>query len=86
MTERVARLRQRSLDTRPSLSTERAELLTAFYRHAPAVPLPVLRALSFQHLMEHKALCILPDELIVGERGPGPKATPTYPELCCHTI
>jgi pyruvate formate-lyase/glycerol dehydratase family glycyl radical enzyme len=24
--------------------------------------------------------------LIVGERGPAPKATPTYPELCCHSM
>ncbi len=86
MTERVARLRQESLDRKPTLSTERAELMTAFYREAPSAPLPILRALSLQCLMERKALCILPGELIVGERGPAPKATPTYPELCCHSI
>ena len=45
MTERVARLRQESLDRKPTLSTERAELMTAFYREAPAAPLPILRAL-----------------------------------------
>ena len=86
MTDRAARLRQESLDRKPALSSERAELMTAFYRDAPAAPLPILRALSFQHLTAHKALCILPGELIVGERGPAPKATPTYPELCCHTL
>ncbi|MGB5529379.1 MAG: trans-4-hydroxy-L-proline dehydratase, partial [Ignavibacteriaceae bacterium] len=26
------------------------------------------------------------NELIVGERGPSPKATPTYPELCTHSL
>ncbi len=36
--------------------------------------------------MEHKTICISERELIVGERGPGPKATPTYPELCCHSL
>ena len=86
MTERVARLRTLSLDTRPTLSSERAELMTEFYRQAPAVPLPVLRARSLQHLMERKAVYIGEGELIVGERGPRPKATPTYPELCCHTL
>jgi len=86
MTDRVARLRRLSLDTKPTLSSERAELMTEFYRDPPAVPLPVLRALSLQHLMERKALWIEPGELIVGERGPRPKATPTYPELCCHTL
>ena len=45
MTERVARLRQESLDRKPTLSSERAELMTAFYRDAPAEPLPILRAL-----------------------------------------
>jgi len=36
--------------------------------------------------MERKAIFIADEELIVGERGPAPKATPTYPELCCHSL
>jgi formate C-acetyltransferase len=36
--------------------------------------------------MEHKTICINPGELIVGEKGPGPQAAPTYPELCCHSL
>jgi formate C-acetyltransferase len=86
MTERVARLRKVSLETPPSLSTERAELMTEFYQQAPSAALPVLRGLSFKYLAERTALFIEPGELIVGERGPRPKATPTYPELCCHTL
>src|SRR5512146_272308 len=86
MTERVARLRRESLEARPSLSTERAELMTEFYRCAPAASVPVTRALSFRHLMERRTIYIGDGELIVGERGPFPKATPTYPELCCHSV
>ncbi len=86
MTERVAWLRQQSLQARPSLSTERAQLLTEFYRCAPAASVPVTRALAFRHLLERKAIWIGDGELIVGERGPAPKATPTYPELCCHSV
>jgi formate C-acetyltransferase len=86
MTNRVARLRRESIEARPSLSTERAELMTEFYRCAPAASVPVTRALSFRHLMERKAIHIGEGELIVGERGPYPKATPTYPELCCHSL
>ena len=88
MTERVARLRQQSVDTRPYISTERAELMTEFYKgDAPGrVSTPVCRALSFQYLCERKTICINDGELIVGERGPAPKATPTYPELCCHSL
>ena len=47
---------------------------------------PMRRALAFQYLMEHSTITIEPDELIVGEKGPAPKATPTYPELCCHSL
>ena len=88
MSERVKRLREQSVNTRPYISTERAELLTDFYRSgaADAVSTPVARALAFKHLLENKTICINDGELIVGERGPAPKATPTYPELCCHTL
>jgi formate C-acetyltransferase len=87
VSERVARLRQQSLDATPSISSERAELLTDFYRdNLGLMSAPVRRALAFQHLMEHKTICINEGELIVGEKGPAPKAAPTYPELCCHTL
>ena len=86
-TARVRRLRQQSLDAIPSLSTERAVLMTEFCQQDHGmVSTPVRRALAFQYLMENKAVCILEDELIVGEKGPSPKATPTFPELCCHTV
>jgi len=88
MNERVAKLRKQSVETKPYISTERAELVTEFYKSD--IPLresvPVVRSLSFKHLMENKTICINDGELIVGERGPAPKATPTYPELCCHSL
>jgi len=87
MSERVARLRQQSLDAVPSVSTERAELLTEFSQQdLGPTSATVRRALTFQYLIEHKAICINEGELIVGERGPAPKATYTYPELCCHSL
>jgi formate C-acetyltransferase len=83
----VQRLRQCSLDARPSVSSERAELITDFYQQeVGTLSAPVRRARAFKHLLENKAICILDGELIVGERGPAPKATPTYPEVCCHSL
>jgi pyruvate formate-lyase/glycerol dehydratase family glycyl radical enzyme len=84
--ERVTKLRQASLDAEPSISTERTEMMTEFYRHSGEISAPVRRALAFKYLMENKAICIGDGELIVGERGPAPKATPTFPELCCHSL
>jgi pyruvate formate-lyase/glycerol dehydratase family glycyl radical enzyme len=87
MTERVRRLREQSLQAEETLCAERAVLLTEFYRQdlGPVSP-PVRRALAFQYLLEHKTICINEGELIVGEKGSAPKAAPTYPELCCHSL
>jgi trans-4-hydroxy-L-proline dehydratase len=62
-------------------------LLTDFYikEQEGKYSLPVMRAKAFYYLLEQKELCLNPGELIAGERGPEPKATPTYPELCFHT-
>lgn len=87
MTDRVRKLRQQSLDAVETLSGERAELLTDFYRQQNQITsVPVQRALSFAWLLEHKKISILEGELIVGEKGDHPKAAPTYPELCCHSV
>ncbi len=87
MSERVARLRQQSLDAIPTLSSERANLMTRFYQQqTERLSVPVERARAFAYLLEHKAICINDGELIVGEKGAAPKATPTYPELCCHSL
>ncbi len=87
MTARVARLRQESLDAVPTLSTERAELLTAYAAlERRELSAPVRRAQAFRYMMEHRTICINDGELIVGEKGPAPKAAPTFPELCCHSL
>jgi formate C-acetyltransferase len=74
------------LDTKPWLSLERAQLMTEFYRQAGPLSPPVLRASALQYVLERRSIYIGAEELIVGERGPRPKGTPTYPELCCHTM
>lgn len=86
--ERVTKLREQSLKAVPKVDPERAMLLTSFYRSdvADRVSLPVKRALAFRYLLENKQLCINDGELIVGEKGREPKATPTYPELCTHSL
>lgn len=88
MSERIAKLREQSLAAGPHVSAERALLLTEFYRSGQAerVSVPVARGLAFAHILAYKAICINPRELIVGERGPAPKATPTYPEICPHSL
>ncbi|MBN1682274.1 glycyl radical protein [Candidatus Bathyarchaeota archaeon] len=88
MNERVQRLREESVNIKPFITYERAKLLTDFYKNSEnqKFSVPVFRALALRHLLLNKKISIGKDELIVGERGPSPKATPTFPELCCHTL
>ena len=87
MNERVKYLRKKSYDAVPEISIERAIIETEFYRENEGkYSLPVLRALNFKNLCEKQTIYIGEKELIVGERGPKPKAVPTYPELTCHSV
>ena len=86
MNERIKKLRDQSLTAEPHLSIERAILVTeAYEKYLGKVETPILRALTFQHIMENKTLCINYGELIVGEKGEQPQYAPSFPELCCHT-
>jgi formate C-acetyltransferase len=88
MTTRIKQLREQSLNAVNRISAERALLMTDFYQNHVAFgdSIPVQRAKSFEHVLMHKHICINDNELIVGERGPAPKATPTYPEITVHSL
>ncbi|MDD4800565.1 MAG: trans-4-hydroxy-L-proline dehydratase [Proteiniphilum sp.] len=88
MNARIKKLRNDSLTAINTLSPERAVLVTRFYQSelAQKVSVPVKRALTFKYILENKKICINDGELIVGERGPAPKATPTYPEVSLHSL
>jgi len=88
MNERIMKLRRQTLEAKPTISAERAKLVTEFYSRPEtrALSTPMQRALAFKHIMETKSIVFNDGELIVGERGPAPKATPTYPEVCIHSL
>ncbi|MBQ9641095.1 MAG: glycyl radical protein [Bacteroidaceae bacterium] len=87
MNDRVRRLHQQSIDTPTTLTIERALIETAFYKEwYGKMPNCILRARNFYEICKKKTIYIGDDELIVGERGPVPKAVPTFPELTCHSV
>jgi len=88
MNNRIKKLREESLKAVNRLSAERGLLVTRFYRELSAVEdsVPVQRARAFEYILANKSICINEGELIVGERGPAPKATPTYPEINLHSL
>ena len=88
ITQRVQKLRQQSLDAVNTLSHERAVLVTKFYQDTKnqGLSTPVKRASCFAYILANKSICINDMEIIVGERGPAPKACPSYPEVCVHSL
>ena len=87
MNERIRKLRKLSVETQPHIDLERALLETEVYKeYEGKVSLPVLRALVLREYFRRKTLYLGEGELIVGEKGKDPQCSPTFPELCCHTI
>jgi pyruvate formate-lyase/glycerol dehydratase family glycyl radical enzyme len=88
LSPRVKKLREQSLNAIEKLSPERALLITQFYKsdEARGLSVPVLRARAFEYLLKNKKLYVGDGELIVGERGPAPKETSTYPEISLHSL
>lgn len=87
MNERIKKLRRQSVEATPHIYMERADLMTdAYMEYEGSVSVPEMRALAFKHFMSNKTLCINDGELIVGEKGDSPQSSPSFPELCCHTL
>ncbi len=88
MNNRIKKLREESLKAVNRISSERALLVTEFYKsnESQQLSIPMKRAKAFEYILKHKQICYNEGELIVGERGPEPKATPTYPEINIHSI
>ena len=87
MNDRVKMLRHQSETTQPYIDMERARIETETYRrYEGSLSIPELRGQVLHDYFERKTIRIEPGELIVGEKGRGPQAAPTFPELCCHTL
>ena len=86
--DRVRKLRDESLKRKVTISSERARLLTNFYRTKKIdnVSIPVQRAIVFKYLMENVSIPIEKNQLIIGMRGTEVKEVPTFPEICSHSL
>lgn len=86
MNERIQRLREQSVTTPVHIDLERAKIETDFYKeNGGKYSVPVMRAMTLKEYFSKKTLYFGDDELILGEKGKNPQASPTFPELCCHS-
>lgn len=86
MNERIQKLRDISVNIPVHIDLERAKIETDFYRENDGkYSIPVMRAMVLKEYFSKKTLYFGDGELIVGEKGKDPQASPTFPELCCHS-
>ena len=87
MNERIQKLRELSVTTPVHIDLERAKIETDFYKENDGkYSIPVMRAMVLKEYFSKKTLYLGEGELIVGEKGKDPQASPTFPELCCHSV
>jgi len=79
-TARVSRLRERVLDTTPSVCAERGLLVTEAHKKYSADPPVVRRAKALAQVLDHMTIRIEEGELIVGNQASAPRAAPLFPE------
>ena len=86
MNERIQKLRDISVNTPVHIDLERAKIETDFYKENDGkYSIPVMRAMVLKEYFSKKTLYFGDGELIVGEKGRDPQASPTFPELCCQS-
>ncbi|MFW9957785.1 MAG: glycyl radical protein [Candidatus Odinarchaeota archaeon] len=80
MTARTLRMKQRMLESEPTISSERAVLFTDYVRKHWSEPSLIRLAGAFAHVLDRMTIRIEPEELIVGNMGPTPRSCQIFPE------
>lgn len=80
-TPRVMALRERVLHATPSISSERARLVTHSYMETEGQPILLRRAHALNKILREMTIYIAEGELIIGNMAPKPRAAPIFPEM-----
>ncbi|MBT6005200.1 MAG: formate C-acetyltransferase/glycerol dehydratase family glycyl radical enzyme, partial [Prolixibacteraceae bacterium] len=80
ITERIAFLREKVLNSKPSVCTERAKFYTEIYRGNEDKPIIIKRALALEKTLKEMTIFIDEGELIVGNQSSQNRAAPIFPE------
>ncbi|MDI6606751.1 MAG: pyruvate formate lyase family protein, partial [Candidatus Omnitrophota bacterium] len=79
-TKRIMDLREKLVNTKPSVCGERAVIVTESYKETEGQPIPIRRAKALKKIMEEMTIRIWDDELIVGNHASRRRAAPVFPE------
>ena len=86
MTDRVARLKARFLETKPTLCVERARFYTEVYALHSAEPVVVKRAIALAETLRRMTIRIDDGELVVGNQSSALRAAPVFPEYAVDWV
>jgi formate C-acetyltransferase len=86
VTDRIAGLKKKFLDTKPTVCAERAEIYTEVYRDQEAEPVVVKRAIALSETLKRMTIRIEEGELIVGNQSSRLRAAPIFPEYAVDWI
>jgi formate C-acetyltransferase len=78
--KKIEKLRNKVLDIKPSICTERARFYTEVYRENEAKPIPLRRAIALEETLKKMTIYIDEGELIVGNHSSTLNAAPFFPE------
>jgi formate C-acetyltransferase len=80
VSERISRLREKVMGTRPSVCTERARFYTEAYQENEDQPVIIRRASALEKTLKGMTIFIDEGELIVGNQSSQHQAAPIFPE------
>lgn len=81
LTPRVKKIREKLLNTTPTITAERLVLATEAYKKFAGDAIPIFRAKVVNHIMENMTTLIMDDELIVGTATNAYKGANLHPEF-----
>jgi pyruvate formate-lyase/glycerol dehydratase family glycyl radical enzyme len=80
MTDRVEKLKQHFMQSKPCLSADRLTLVTEAYQKFAGEAVPIFRAKVLYHILDHLPIYVGEDEMIVGTQNGTYRAVSIYPE------
>ena len=80
VTDRIKKLREKVLSTKPSVCTERARFYTRVYMENEDQPVIIKRARSLEKTLREMTIFIDEGELIIGNQSSQHRAAPIFPE------
>jgi pyruvate formate-lyase/glycerol dehydratase family glycyl radical enzyme len=86
LSERIHKLREKVLNAKPTVCTERARIYTDVYKQNEAKPVIIRRALALAETLKRMTIFIDEGELIVGNQASKLRAAPIFPEYAVEWI